>query len=121
MFSICLPELVASEFRAEADRENWCEWKWLSFLLEMSFHDPWVVEKVGDCPHPWPVNVEVRLEHETLRRLRYVSKIAEISPAAYVQRLLYHVYVTREIIHSNQKKVDSICLAEYRKVSPVKA
>jgi hypothetical protein len=83
----------------------------------MSFNDFWAIESVGDCPNPLPVNLQVRLQRETIRRLKYFSEITEISPTAYVQRLLYHVYVTREIIHSEKKMVDTICPAEMRKSS----
>jgi hypothetical protein len=115
MFSVCLPQLAVAEFRTEAQRKHLREWNWLSLLLEMSFNDPWVIEKVGDCRFPVSVNLEVKLEHETLRRLRYFSKIAEISPATYVQRLLYHVYVTREIIR-DKRAVDSIYFAEQPRI-----
>jgi hypothetical protein len=114
LFSVCLPDLVARELRAEADQFKLYDWCWLSSLLEMSFHDPWVLEAVSDCPGPLPVNLEVRLDHETIRRLRYFSKMVEISPTAYVQRLLYHLYATREICHSWQKTVESINLSKYR-------
>jgi hypothetical protein len=114
MFSVCLPEGVAAAFRAEADRENLNEWTWLTCLLEMSFNDFWVIESVGDCPNPLPVNLQVRLQRETIRRLRYFSEITEISPTAYVQRLLYHVYVTREIVHSEKKTIDTIFRADMR-------
>jgi hypothetical protein len=114
LFSVCVPEPVAAAFRAEADGKNLYEWNWLTFLLEMSFNDTWVIERVGDCPNPVPVNLQVKLLRETIRRLKYFSEITEISPTAYVQRLLYHVYVTRTIIHSEKKTIDTICSAELR-------
>jgi hypothetical protein len=114
VFSVCLPELVAERFRNEAANLNLWEWNWLSALLEMSFQDAWIVERLSDCPHPLPVNLEVRIDQETIRRLRYFCKSAGISPATYVQRLLYHLYVTREIHQPSKKTVDSIGLAEMR-------
>jgi hypothetical protein len=84
----------------------------------MSFNDPWVIEKVGDCPRPRPVNLEVNLDHEIIRRLKYFSKAAEITPTAYVQRLLYHVYVTQEISHSEKKIAYTIRLSEIQTSLP---
>jgi hypothetical protein len=112
IFSVCLPDLVAAEFRADAERVNLPEWDWLTTLLEMSFEEAWVIKTLGNCPRPMPVNIEVRLMRETIRRLRYFSRTAEISSVVYVQRLLYHLYVTHRIYHGKEKIVDSIGIAD---------
>jgi hypothetical protein len=108
MFRIRTLALTARRFSAEAELKSLEEWRWLTDLLKMSFHDPWIIGHLQESPASPLTTLEMKLEIEIIRQTRYFSKTVAIPAEIYAQRMLHHLYATKQIQHSAKRKVDSI-------------